>query len=175
MIYSTSIRLKKRVSPDHVLDIRLCRKTWQKILYIAAKKKCSYSHVVRYCVFRLIRRNDFTGISKRSKRYYHSLERLARKKQTATQFHRHRLCLYGDDELFIRMVAARTGCTMTHLVRLALEWHLENLKRIGIERGGFHALAFYWLGIKIHMGVDFHTHGSGTRLFLERLPETAYR
>ena len=78
--------------------------------------------------------------------------------------HRHRLCLYGQDELFIRIAAAKLGCTMSHLVRLALGLYLDDLvskfPRFGAFRGlrgSFSRALWRCLGIKIYHGVRFHT------------------
>ena len=69
--------------------------------------------------------------------------------------HRFKLCLYGNDELFIRNTAAKLGCTISHLVRMALEWYLTELIN---DKGKFENAAFvchfYWNGIKRYFDVD---------------------
>jgi len=49
---------KLKIPIDNVLEIRLPALTWNKIKWIAACKNCSCSWVVRYAVFRMIKRVD---------------------------------------------------------------------------------------------------------------------
>ncbi len=151
-----------------VLEIRLCEDIWNRVQGASALTGKSYSWVVRYAVFRLIRRarlRDYIGYAgnpafcdSHGKLFRpHPLNRKvwARRSESGIK-HRHRLCLYGEDELFIRLAAARLGCTMTHLVRLALEKYLAIFIDAWVHsRSGI--VFFYWLGIKIFKGVEFHT------------------
>jgi len=164
---NTNLLVKLGIHPDNILEIRVPAETWEKIARIAKSKKCSYSWVVRYSVFRLIKRKDpvryiTNYILERGKRNkwmkFQASHRRAEQQSQLKGFHRHKLCLYGEDELFIRMTAGLMCCTMTHLVRLALEWHLAELERL--STGGtsrFHQAAFYWLGIKLYGGVELPT------------------
>ncbi len=134
--------------PRHVLEIRLQENQWKRILRIAQARKKSRSWVVRYCLFRLIARPRGAGkIPFESGRCFGVVAR--------KDMHRHRLCLYGDDELFIRTSAAVAGCTMTRLVRVALEQNLALLERGLISGCVFFALAFFWHGIKLFKDVEF--------------------
>ena len=77
----------------------------------------------------------------------------------SSEKHRHRLCLYGEDELFIRLSAARLRCTMTHLVRIALEKYLDSLLMMttrlpGSKKIGYRDAVWYWLGIKVYYDVE---------------------
>ncbi|MES0489007.1 MAG: hypothetical protein ABUK01_03385 [Leptospirales bacterium] len=156
---------KVRVTPDHILEIHLNQETWEKIVRIADLKKKSYSWVVRYCVFRLLKRQMGEGFGQQgcSGRAGEKFEELSeRAKQhiyagnnKVEDLHRHKLCLYGRDEFFIRLTSGRLNFTMSHLVRLALEWNLDELERLSLGRvSRFHRLAFYWLGIKLYRDVD---------------------
>ncbi|MES0489359.1 MAG: hypothetical protein ABUK01_05160 [Leptospirales bacterium] len=176
---------KLGVYVDRILEIRLSPETWEKVKKIADAKKCSYSWVVRYCVFRLIKRkNPFMYITnhvlKQGKRKkwlkYQTMNERAKQQVGIDHLHRHKLCLYGTDELFIRITANMMYCTMSHLVRLALEWHLGELERLSSGKPGkFHRLAFYWLGIKLFRGVVLPTLlPENVRLLLDRFQETEY-
>jgi len=157
---------------DCVLEIRLCMDIWEKIQKVATMRDKSYSWVVRCSVFRLIKRKDlnkyimsgqdcqfplsFTRVSMFSEVNKKALER----RHQNSEKHRHRLCLYGEDELFLRLSAARLRCTMTHLVRLALEKYLNSLlivtnpfSRSKVNR--YRDAVWYWLGIKVHYDVEF--------------------
>jgi len=149
---------------DCVLEIRLCEDTWEKIKRVATARESSFSWVVRYAIFRMIKRkslhpnvssvyesNDNFG----SENKYN--DRVNKRRHGSAEKHRHRLCLYGEDELFIRLSAARLGCTMTHMVRLALEKYLDSLVAAGVSFSRFRRAAWYWLGIKVHYGVEFPT------------------
>jgi len=160
---------KLKIPIDNVLEIRLPSLTWNKIKWIAVCKNCSYSWVVRYAVFRMIKRvdqfhpdNENTGL--RSGKIAKLNELVRRERANSQNKHRHRLCLYGQDELFIRIAAAKLGCTMSHLVRMALGLYLDNLvSKFPVfghfrgSRGRFSRAAWRCLGIKIYHGVRFHT------------------
>ncbi len=172
-------------SAVNILEIRISAEIWQRIAKVAESKRKSYSWVVRYCIFRLIRhhsRSYITGnIVWRGKRYHRWVfcdlmnERALRQKQAAI-LHRHRLCLYGEDELYIRMTAGVLKITMTHLARLALEWHLSSLERgIGSSFSRFRERAFYWLGIKLFRDVEFPTRSSDyLHIRFRRMPDHEY-
>jgi len=163
-----SVFNKYPVQIDSVLEIRLCPETWNKIKWIAAMRNRSYSWVVRYALFRTIKRKRFhdfiqgTGPTKLAEKFYQINKDTRRRKKESGEKHRHKLCLYGEDELYIRITAAQMGCTMTHLVRLALEYRLNEmllktsfLSRIGRPRGRFSKATWYWLGIKNFAGREF--------------------
>jgi len=170
MLNRNKVHYWKTPYVDCILEIRLNQDTWAKIVRIAALKRKSYSWIVRYCVFRLINRdmtedivkNTFPG-AKGGKKWkkFGKMSRIAKnhlgsKSGKHESLHRHKLCLYGDDEFFIRLIAGQFHFSMSHLVRLALEWNLDELERLSNGRPGrFHHLAFYWLGIKLYNGVDF--------------------
>jgi len=150
---------------DCILEVRLNHETWEKVVRIAEMKKKSYSWIVRYCVFRLIKRADAKAyiLNWKSGKRRIELKLLEErvKKGCGDNLHRHKLCLYGNDELLIRMTAGLLHYSMSHLVRLALEWNLDELERISNAKSGrFHRLAFYSLGIKLYedvKGINFPT------------------
>lgn len=171
--------------PDHILEIRLPIELWRRIKGAAKLHGVSYSWVVRFCLFRLIMRPSpltylgqdmawrrLKGID--SKFYFRNLRAVAQK--SAGAFHRHRLCLYGEDELYIRMVSAMLGVSMTHLTRLALECNLERLERASYRRPTrFFQASLYWLGIKRRKDVDFHTRPmQKAAIALSRYPKSSY-
>ena len=161
---------KLLVPIDCILEIYLPPKTWEKIVRIATVKNRSYSWVVRYCVFRLIKHGDPSRYvmdnaielgSKNKSQKFILLNKRAKQQVGIDKMHRHKLCLYGNDEFFIRIFAGLMHCTMTHLVRLALEWNLDDLEQLSKKKSSrFHRLAFYWLGIKLYSGVDLPTISS---------------
>ncbi|MES0489762.1 MAG: hypothetical protein ABUK01_07220 [Leptospirales bacterium] len=147
----------------NILEIRLCPKTWDRINSVAKKRKKSYSWILRYLLFRLIKRSSPENLVKGYgnpilENKYNKLKKIAKGKKfgASTVHHRHRMCLYGSDELNIRLTAARFQCTMTHLVRLAIEWYLEELENKSKNNPGiFFEAIFFILGKKILRTVKF--------------------
>ncbi|MES0491258.1 MAG: hypothetical protein ABUK01_14785 [Leptospirales bacterium] len=168
---------KLKIPIDNVLEIRLPYLTWKKIKWVAVGKNRSCSWVVRYTIFRMIKRHGplHRGVEiagARSKKIAKLNEQVREERMDSKKKHRHRLCLYGQDELFIRIAAAKMGCSMTHLVRLALALYLDDLVRkfpsFGRSRdyrGRFNSAAWRCLGIKIYLGVRFHTKAARHQLF----------
>jgi len=166
-----SVYRKLKIPVDNILEIRLPYLTWNKIKWVAACKNRSYSWVVRYAIFRMIKRNMQVPsgdeiLGTRSKKISRLNELVLGERVDSKKKHRHRLCLYGQDELFIRMSAAKLGCTMTHLVRLALALYLDELvskfppfRPSKDRRGRFSGPAWKCLGIKVFHGVKFPTMG----------------
>ncbi|MES0490886.1 MAG: hypothetical protein ABUK01_12895 [Leptospirales bacterium] len=162
---------KLKIPIDNVLEIRLPPLSWNKIKWVAICTYRTHSWVVRYAVFRMIKRNgqlypDGENAGLRSKKIARLNELVKGERANSQKKHRHRLCLYGKDELFIRIAAAKMGCTMSHLVRLSLAMYLDDLASkfpyIGRSRDGngrFSGPAWKCLGIKIYRGVRFHTTG----------------
>ena len=160
---------KLKLPIDNVLEIRLPYLTWKKVRHVAIYSNRSCSWVVRYVLFRMIKRSgqfhpDAEMPGMRSKKVARLNELVRGERSGSIKKHRHRLCLYGEDELFIRLSAARLGCTMTHLVRLALALYLDGLvskfppfRFSKGFRGRFSRAAWRCLGIKIYHGVRFHT------------------
>ncbi|MES0491130.1 MAG: hypothetical protein ABUK01_14115 [Leptospirales bacterium] len=129
------------IQPDNILEVRLKSEIWKRIVRIALHKDKTYSWVVRYCLFRLIKRTDARkniGYCQRfwEKPKFKKLQALAKEHLGVEEMHRHKLCLYGEDEFFIRMTAGLMYCTMTHLVRLALESNLDKLEMICFGKSG---------------------------------------
>ena len=185
---NTNVFHKLTVQVDHVVEIRLCFATWNKIKLIAAMRNCSYSWVVRYALFRTIKRKNphhflEGGSSSAMRVKFNELHESANKKKFGSENkHRHRLCLYGDDELYLRIIAARMNCSMTHLVRMALENYLEKmyirtspLRHFGPPLGRFARSAWYWMGIKLFKVMEFPTMGKDpTYCSFRRYKKTDY-
>ncbi len=168
------------VPVDSIIEVRLCFDTWDKIKRISRREGVSFSWVVRYALFRMVNRKNINvwlglpfnraiiqGFSLNDL-YYELHQKTRLRRFDSVNKHRHRLCLYGEDELFIRLVAARLNCTMTHLVRLALERYLDSILEFGswgrVSLKRFPGKNFsaresfrYWLGIKLYADVEFHT------------------
>ena len=161
-----SVYFNESMSIDSVLEIRLCKNTWEKIVEVAVVSGKSYSWVVRYSLFRLIKRKNLQGYlncweNRSISNKFHMLSGVAReKKEMSKEQHRHKLCLYGNDELFIRLAAGCLNVTMTHLIRIALEKYLDTMvasisKNLGEKALQSRWAFMFWLGIKIQYDVEF--------------------
>ncbi len=173
---------KQAVLVDAVLEIRICSDVWNQVRQVALLRGKTYSWVVRYTVFRLFKRQcpqryiGYLG-NPRFQIFHRTVPHFAKinseaweRRSMNSDKHRHRLCLYGEDELFIRVVAANLRCSITHLVRVALLKYLSSMLYL---KGGVRNLrarlmqeAFlFWLGIKMHAGVEFPTRATEKRHF----------
>lgn len=110
---------------DDIFEIRLLEADWQRVKQTAMQREISYSWVVRICIFAMISKHrkkidyQFTQKSLALKQEY--------KFQRGKSFHRHLLCLYGDDAHCIRLEASRLGITVSHFIRLALREFLDKI------------------------------------------------
>ncbi len=167
--------------PVHsVLEIRIPYDIWDKIRLISWTKQRSKSWVVRYTLFRLIKRkspSQFIGYAGNPRFGGGTVNRLAWQRRVNCRLkHRHRLCLYGEDETLVRLTAASLGCTITHLVRLALETYLHQLF-VSLRKPWSRACwgFWYWLGIKHCSDVEFPTRGpTKTHFNFTRFRRTEY-
>ena len=106
-----------------ILDIE----TWGKIQKYAHQTNTSYSWIVRYCLFQLCKK-DIANIYKAMEN--HSLPEAPNR----ISGHRHLLCLYGDDETHIRILALRLKMPVSRLIRLALLLYLNRFFQNKIPR-----------------------------------------
>jgi len=148
---------------DSILEINLSIETWEKVKTIAEITHSSYSWVVRYALFRLIKKKNFMKfiLNKQIIEKFEKVNAEAQRKGRCKNMHRHKLCLYGEDELFIRITAAQMNFSMTHLVRLSLEWYLDDILRAVLKNDRYSSsskrhfdAAWYWLGIKHYCDVE---------------------
>jgi hypothetical protein len=110
-------------------EVHLDIKLWKRLCIAALDRGCSISWITRYCVFRIAR--------KRVKKMpfamkIHSNE-LKNTHHQAEKYHRHILCLYGDDEKLLRLTAMQLGVTVSHLIRLALYWFLPKVEKMRVD------------------------------------------
>jgi len=129
--------LRAKTEIKNIWEVRIDLLTWDKIIRAARFRKKTYSWIVRYCVFELARKKDLRW-TKRLKDSHIRIKNTVKSNQ-----HRHMLCLYGADEIFLRNSALMLGITVTQLIRIALDVFLnrvlegktskENLFKNGIK------------------------------------------
>ncbi len=125
-------------------ELKLSKRLWQEISIQAKARRCSYSTITRYCVFRLAEQQNL----RRNALFDSVLNEVRQEMRSDGARHRHMVCLYGDDEVLIRIAAMRMGVTVSALMRLALWLYLP---RIAMEKQSYKCVsdrALFWLGIK---------------------------
>ena len=118
--------LYHKIPISNLWEVHLEDKLWGRVRDAAQYRRCSLCWITRYCVLRLARKKNlrmFNAMkihSNRIKTTYKNLE----------HYHRHIICLYGDDEKLLRYAAMKLGVTVSHLIRLALHWFLPKVERL---------------------------------------------
>ncbi len=129
---------------SNLWEVQLSRKLWQSLRGRAKLRRSSYSTITRYCVFRLVEQQNLRTLPL----YTSVLNQIREEMRETPTKHRHMVCLYGDDEVLIRIAAMRLGTTVSALIRLALWLYLP---RIAMEKHSGKAISdhtLFWRGIK---------------------------
>ena len=143
--------------------------TWEQISLARKITRSTFSWVVRYCVFNLLHNPR-------------KLETLAGEipsmRCARANGHRLKLCLYGEDENTLRLIAYKMQISVSSLIRLAIQLHIHRLlrprktyRRLLIARGlkmiRFSKNHFEWKnGLLRSLAVDFHSYSNGFPLKL---------
>ena len=93
-----------------VWEVILDYSTWEKIVTAARLTNTTYSWVVRYCVLTVL---EDPGILKSQD--FRSVKPCSR-----NSGHRHHLCLYGDDEKHLKLIAVQLNIPVSKIIRFAL-------------------------------------------------------
>ena len=129
---------------SNLWEVQLSRKLWQSLAGMAKLRRTSYSTITRYCVFRLVEQQNLRTLPL----YTSVLNQIREEMRETPTKHRHMVCLYGDDEVLIRIAAMRLGITVSALIRLALWLYLP---RIAMEKHSPKSVGddtLFWRGIK---------------------------
>lgn len=113
-----------RLPIANIWEVKLEKEVWERVCKVAKERQCTFSWVTRYCVFRLARKKN---LIMRPAMENHSCK-IKKIYQGQKKLHRHMLCLYGDDEMLIRLAALRLGVTVSHLIRISLYWFLPKIE-----------------------------------------------
>ncbi|MDH5718687.1 MAG: hypothetical protein OEZ22_13765 [Spirochaetia bacterium] len=106
-----------------VWEVRIDSFVWNKIICAAKARKKTYSWIVRYCVFELTRVKKLRW----TRNMLHIHEKLKCLTVKDKKQHRHMLCLYGDDEIFLRNSALMLGITVSKLIRLSIAMLIDRV------------------------------------------------
>ena len=129
---------------SNVWEVHLSQKLWQSLAILAKLRRCSFSTITRYCVFRIVEQQNLRTMPL----YSSVLTQVCEEMRETPNEHRHMLCLYGEDEVALRIAAMRLGITVSALIRLALWLYLP---RIAMEKHSSRSVAdivLFWRGIK---------------------------
>ena len=134
-----------KIPISNLWEVHLDVETWDRMKKAAYLRNCSFSWISRYCVFRLAR--------KKSLKMHSAMEILSKEVKTkhknSKSYHRHIICLYGDDEKLLRITAMQLNMTVSHLIRFALTWFLPKM-----ESKLFDNRHIYYYGTKICRYLD---------------------
>lgn len=128
-----------------IWEVRLAKTVFQRVRQNARHRKCTMSWIVRYCVLRLINK---PGLNRRV-HLDEILDEIRQNQPPVNDCHRFYLCLYGEDDLLLRLAARRLGITVSMLIRLALYRYLRILEKIEAVP----AWRFFWFGIKLNRNI----------------------
>lgn len=147
---------RKPIKITNIWEVRLDAAIWRKIQAAAHLRKVTASWIVRFCLFRLCdeRLTGKKEIPKGNKFWCSDI----------STSHRHRLCLYGEDEKFVRQMACENRMTVSAFIRFALFCFLDDI--LSQKVNDQHLFEF---GIKLNRIGEFIT----TRLFSRPL-KTSY-
>jgi len=104
-------------------EVHVDHRTWQALRGRAKNRKCSYSNISRYCLFRLIEHQNL----KWNRLLTEAREQLVEQKRSGQPTHRHVICFYGEDLRAVRFAAMVLGITVSMLIRIALRLYLPRL------------------------------------------------
>ncbi len=127
-----------------VWEIRLSDSYWRGLVNAARQRKCSFSNITRYCIFRLAERQNLTW--RKSLLKAASQAKIGR--PSSRQGHRHLVCFYGEDIKLVRIAALNLGINVSAFVRLALYLFLPRLALDNHSRRSVSARELLYLGIK---------------------------
>lgn len=136
--------LNKPIQIQDSWEVRLPLPVWDRIRHLSGYRKCSYSRITRYCIFRLAEYANLRWSTQLTAAY----TRASCKSLQSAAEHRHIVCFYGQDIILVRMAALRLGITVSGFIRLALELYLPRLELEIHSQKGVSAEALFWLGIK---------------------------
>jgi len=128
----------KNISSQSILDtsctveVRLQQEIWNRLKLVTQRRDTGYCDVVREALFRLIKRKN-PEVYVNNKHVKSNSAEQGRDPYEKTHarssknMHRFKLCLFEEDKVQLKLVAIRMQCSMSYLVRIALEKELAEL------------------------------------------------
>ncbi|HRP69571.1 MAG TPA: hypothetical protein PLY93_08570 [Turneriella sp.] len=150
---------KRSIKIMNILEVHLPPIQWERIVSLAVTRKKTFSTITRYCVLRLARKKNLC---------WNPVLITAHSKakggvQITDKVHRHVVCLYGEDEMLIRLAAMHLRITMSAFIRLSLELFLGHL---AMEKQGYNFVTdeqLKWQAIRFIERYTPHTQNCFSR------------
>jgi hypothetical protein len=142
----------KSVKISDLWEVRLRSDQWQSITTLARARRCTYSQITRYCIFRLLRMQNLRWLP---------LLQSARsvvKIGKGDKCHRHLVCFYGEDAIEMQLVALRLRVSVSELIRIAIYLCLPRLALDFHSRKSVSRQEFFWGGIKKWLAIPHKPH-----------------
>ena len=134
-----------------IWEVRLSSRLWQHLRKIASIRRCTYSTITRFCIFQLA---EFEQL--RCTALFTRINSEIRKDSViACQFHRHMVCLYGDDVKLLRLAAMQLNMTVSAFIRLALWRYLPRLAQENRSHRNLTGEQLFRLGTKRWMIISY--------------------
>lgn len=137
--------LRERPTPiTDVWEVRISVNHWQALVNTAKQRRCSFSNITRYCVFRLAERQNLCW----RKNLNEAAEKVKTEAPSGNEGHRHLVCFYGEDIRLVRLAAMTLGISVSAFVRLSLFLFLPRLALEIHSRKSVSAKELFLLGTK---------------------------
>lgn len=149
----------------HLLEIRVAPVHGNQIQLANRQRRRTYSTLTRYCSLRLARKCSLRWTSKLRQKHATVVQDIAE----AQEFHRHLMCLYGDDVKLIRLAAMELGLTLSAFVRLAIELYLPVLAMEKHSRWFVSNEDLTWEGIRFIQEIQIFAVNGSARPFYRNL------
>ena len=125
-------------------EIRLSESHWKALVNAARQRRCSYSNITRYCIFRLAERQNLAW----RKCLTQAALKVKADAPSGREGHRHLVCFYGEDLKLVRLAAMTLGINVSAFVRLALFLFLPRIALENHSKKSVSAKELFYLGIK---------------------------
>lgn len=137
--------LRERPTPiTDVWEVRISANQWRILVNTAKQRRCSFSNLTRYCVFRFAERQNLSW----RKCLIKAAEKIKAETPSGTEGHRHLVCFYGEDIRLVRLAAMTLEISVSALIRLALFLFLPRLALEIHSKKSVSSKELFFLGIK---------------------------
>lgn len=113
-----------------IVEVWLPQNLWQRVqklrLANSTNARLTFSWITRFALFQMLRVKDFEESQEFQTYKVEATQKIDRASKGS---HRHKLCLYGDDEIFLKGLSMRLRIPMSVLIRIALLWYLKFLEK----------------------------------------------
>ena len=111
---------------DYTWEVRIPRKIWEKVKERADQQDVTYSWVVRFCVFTALKKSNQKRFNEAVVEFHNRRNIGATKKES---HHRFQMCLYGEDQSWLRIRAMEVKTSVTSLILTSLLMFLDDLEK----------------------------------------------